>query len=80
MLRLYKQKCTDSTLSLSLSRIALDSTSFLLALTIFSGLVLSSSSVSAEDVVDIINITVPVSCTISGTGMNTHNAEINNGT
>ena len=80
MLRLYKQKCTDSTLSLSLSRIALDSTSFLLALTILSGLILSSSSVSAEDVVDIINITVPVSCTISGTGMNTHNAEINNGT
>ncbi len=39
-----------------------------------------SSSVSAEDVVDIINITVPVSCTISGTGMNTHNAEITNGT
>ena len=32
------------------------------------------------DVVDQINITVPVSCTMSGTGMNTHNAEISNGT
>ena len=37
--------------------------------------------VSAEDtsVVDQINIAVPVSCTISGTGMNSHNADINNG-
>ena len=52
----------------------------LITLTIFSGLILSSSSVSADDVVDIINIAVPVSCTISGTGMNTHNAEIQNGT
>ena len=46
------------------------------------GLVLSSTQVSADDntsVVDEINITVPVSCTISGTGMNTHNANINNG-
>ena len=48
--------------------------------TAFIGVVLSSSVVSADDVVDIINITVPVSCTISGTGMNTHNAEIQNGT
>ena len=32
------------------------------------------------DVVDEINITVPVSCTMSGTGMNSHNAEISNGT
>ena len=30
-------------------------------------------------VVDEINITVPVSCTMSGAGMDTHNAEINNG-
>ncbi|MBQ6414521.1 hypothetical protein IJI28_02785 [Candidatus Saccharibacteria bacterium] len=49
--------------------------------TIISGLILSSASVSADNdsVVDEINITVPVSCTLSGTGMNTHNAEINNG-
>ena len=46
------------------------------------GIVLASSRVSAEDntsVVDEINITVPVSCTMSGTGMDSHNAEINNG-
>ena len=51
-----------------------------ISITLLSGLVLSSSSVSADDVVDQINITVPVSCTISGTGMGTHNANISNGT
>ena len=54
----------------------------LFLITIFSGIALSSSIVSADDntsVVDEINITVPVSCTISGTGQNTHNANINNG-
>ncbi|MBR3353565.1 hypothetical protein IKG49_03175, partial [Candidatus Saccharibacteria bacterium] len=47
-----------------------------------SGLVLASSIVSADNnsTVDQINITVPESCTMSGTGMNTHNANINNGT
>ena len=51
------------------------------SITTFSGLILSSSIVKADNasVVDEINITVPVSCTLSGTGMNTHNAEINNG-
>ena len=37
---------------------------------------------SADDdtnVVDQINITVPVACTLSGTGMSSHNATINNG-
>ena len=54
----------------------------LLGLTMLSGIILSSSTVSAEDpsVVDQINITVPVSCTMSGTGMQSHNAEIINGT
>ena len=61
-------------------RIANLATGSLFTITLLSSLILSSSSVSAEDVVDIINITVPVSCTISGTGMNTHNAEITNGT
>ena len=53
----------------------------LLVITILTGMALSSSIVSADNdsVVDQINITVPVSCTISGTGMNTHNASINNG-
>ena len=54
----------------------------LLGFTTVLGMVLASSRVSAEDtsVVDESNITVPVSCTMSGTGMNTHNAEIQNGT
>ena len=54
----------------------------LLGFTTVLGMVLASSRVSAEDtsVVDQINITVPVSCTMSGTGMNSHNAEIINGT
>ena len=56
-------------------------TTLLLTLTLLSGAVLMSSTVSADNdsIVDEINITVPVSCTISGTGMNTHNANINNG-
>ena len=53
----------------------------LLVMTMLSGIVLSSSIVTADNdsVVDEINITVPVACTISGIGMNTHNATINNG-
>ena len=57
----------------------------ILTLTLCLGAVLSSTIVSAEggntntDIVDQINITVPVACTMSGTGQNTHNAEINNG-
>ena len=52
------------------------------AITLLSGVALASSHASAEDpsVVDEINITVPVSCTLSGTGMQSHNAEIANGT
>ena len=54
----------------------------LLSLTLLSGFVLSSSLSSAIDdsVVDDIAITVPISCTLSGTGMNTHTATINPGT
>ncbi|MBR2544516.1 hypothetical protein IKF04_04475 [Candidatus Saccharibacteria bacterium] len=57
----------------------------ILTLTLCLAAILSSHIVSAEggntntDIVDQINITVPVSCTMSGTGQNTHNAEINNG-
>ncbi len=54
----------------------------LLGLTTLLGSILASSYVTAEDntsVVDEINITVPISCTMSGTGMNSHNAEIANG-
>ena len=35
--------------------------------------------ITVDDVVDEINITVPVSCTLSGTGQDSHNATINNG-
>ena len=48
--------------------------------TIIAGALLISNYVSADDVVDEINITVPVSCSMSGTGMTSHNAEITNGT
>lgn len=50
--------------------------------TVLIGAFLVSSKVNADDtdVVDQINITVPTSCTMSGTGMNSHNAEINNNT
>ena len=54
----------------------------LLSLTLLSSIILSATYVSADDdtsIVDEINITVPVSCTLNGTGMNSHNAEINNG-
>ena len=53
----------------------------LVFLSLLSGAILVSSTVSAEDpsVVDEINITVPVSCTMTGTGMDSHNANINNG-
>ena len=47
------------------------------------GIILSSNSSFATDgtdVVDEVNIVVPVSCTLTGTGMNTHNANIVNGT
>ena len=56
-------------------------TSIVIGITILSSVALSSSNVFADNdnVVDEINITVPVSCTFSGTGQNSHNAEINNG-
>lgn len=53
----------------------------LLVSTVVSGFVLSSSVVSADDsAVDNINITVPVSCSLSGIGTDSHNATLNNGT
>ena len=49
--------------------------------TILSATILSSTYVSADNdsVVDEINITVPVSCTMTGTGMDSHSTEIQNG-
>ena len=55
-------------------------TGALIGATVFFGLSLVSSRVSADDtVVDDVILTVPVACTLSGTGMNTHNATINPG-
>ena len=45
-----------------------------------SGIVGSAVYADSNSVVDQIDITVPVSCTMSGTGMQSHNAEITNGT
>ena len=39
----------------------------------------STFATSNTDNVDQVNITVPVSCSLSGTGMNSHSAEISNG-
>ncbi len=53
----------------------------LLSLTTISASILLSTYVSAngDSAVGQIGITVPIACTMSGTGMNSHNAEINNG-
>ena len=53
----------------------------LLSLTLISGVVLASSFVSATDdeVVDSVQLTVPIACTMTGTGT-THTATLNPGT
>ncbi len=43
-------------------------------------IILTTSSAKADDVIDEVNITVPVSCSISGTGMDSHTATLPNGT
>ncbi len=56
-------------------------TNLLLSITIVSGAFLSSPTTNADNsVIDNVNVTVSVSCTMSGTGMTSHNAEITNGT
>ena len=54
----------------------------LLSATVLSGVILMSNTASADNdsVVDQVSITVPISCTISGSGMTSHNASIPNGT
>ncbi|MBQ3436504.1 hypothetical protein IJG26_00915 [Candidatus Saccharibacteria bacterium] len=52
----------------------------LVGLTFLSGSILISNYVSANDVVDRINVIVPASCTLSGTGQASHDADIINGT
>ena len=52
----------------------------LAGVTMLVGTMLASIKVMADDsAVDVINITVPVSCTLAGTGMTSHNATISNG-
>ena len=51
----------------------------LVGLTLATGGILASSGVKADDVVDQVSVAVPVSCTMSGTGMTSHTAEILNG-
>ena len=53
-----------------------------ITITLLSGLILTSSITFATDdsVVDEASVTVPVACSLIGTGMNSHNAEIPNGT
>ena len=67
-----KTKSPDALIVLSLG---------LLSLTTITGILLFSNHSYADNdsVVDEINITVPVSCTMSGNGMTSHNATINNG-
>lgn len=49
------------------------------SLVVVTGFILSSSSTSADDfTIDEIDITVPVSCTMTGTGMNSHTATLQN--
>ena len=53
----------------------------LMVATVVSGLVLTSTSASANDtVIDDVAVTVPVSCTMTGSGMTSHTGEIVNGT
>ncbi|MBR2741572.1 hypothetical protein IKD98_02350 [Candidatus Saccharibacteria bacterium] len=52
----------------------------LIAIVIVSGTELIHSTVFADtNTVDKISVTIPISCTMEGAGMNTHNATINNG-
>ncbi len=52
----------------------------LLVATLCASVLLGSAKTHADDIVDDITITVPVSCTMSGTSMDSHTAEITNGT
>ena len=53
----------------------------MVTVTLVAGAFLSSFNVSADDnAIDNVAVTVPVSCSMEGTGMNSHNASIVNGT
>ena len=52
----------------------------LTSITLISGFILASTTVSADDTVDDVAVTIPVACTMSGTGMNSHTREVVSGT
>lgn len=52
---------------------------YLLFLSIFFGLILASSTTSADEVVDEIGVNVPISCSLSGVGMDSHTTSLMNG-
>ena len=51
-----------------------------MSITGISGVFLASNYGFADDVIDDVAITIPVSCTMTGTGQNTHSANVTNGT
>ncbi len=59
--------------------INITTTGLVVSIFLFGGL-LASSNTSADDTIDKVSISVPVSCTLSGAGMNSHNDNIPNGT
>lgn len=52
---------------------------FLVSITVISGMALITSNSYADSFIDDVDISVPVSCTMSGTGMTSHNDSIING-
>ena len=53
----------------------------LTSIALISGFILASTTVSADDsVVDNVAVSIPVACTMSGTGMNSHTREVVSGT
>ena len=52
----------------------------MMGVTVLAGAVLMMPRAKANDAVSTATITVPVACTMSGTGMNSHTAEVPNGT
>ena len=62
---------------MKLSNIALGG---MVGLTAVAGASFASNVVKADDVIDDVAITIPVSCTMTGTGQNTHSANVTNGT
>lgn len=52
---------------------------YLLFLSVFFGFILTSSTTSADETVDRIDVNVPISCSLAGTGMDSHTTSLMNG-